>query len=79
MILAKGDCLYFQFTFGVESELAPILQRWIDRLSTSWLMHFHNVVTMQVTMAVQMSKVKNISIYKNINYYVFQGMQKRKQ
>lgn len=35
MIMTKGDCFYFpshfQFTFGVESELAPILQdRWID-------------------------------------------------
>lgn len=44
MILGKvieSECsnfqLQFQFAFGVESGLAPILQRWLDRLS-SWLL-----------------------------------------
>lgn len=82
----EKECLYFQlqfqFTFWLESELAPILQRWIDKwlIIILALLHFQNIVTMQDTMAVQMSKVKKIYLYiKNINYYVFQGMQKRKQ
>lgn len=56
--------LWFQFVFGVGSELVPILQKWINQLS-SQLMHFHYVVTLQVTVAVQMS-IEKIYLYMKI-------------